>query len=150
MAYSQAEYLYYFNSQEKDAMRLFIADDSKVMRDKIRELASGIKGIELVGEAVDVRTSIQGITDLSPDAVVLDIRMPGGSGLEVLRAIKKTLKRPVLIVLTNYPFPEYREVAVKLGADHFFDKATEFYEVQEVLEKMVWAGGKYPGGTVNM
>jgi DNA-binding NarL/FixJ family response regulator len=117
-------------------MKLFIADDSEMMRERIRELVLAVEGIELVGEAGDVRASIKGILDLKPDVVILDIRMPGGSGLDVLRGVKGHAT-PLIIVLTNYPFPEYKEIAIKLGANLFFDKSTEFDEVQRVLERML-------------
>ena len=119
-------------------MKLFIADDSEMMRERIREMVLAVEGVELVGEAGDVKASIKGILDLKPDVVILDIRMPGGSGLDVLRKVKGHLKKtPLIIVLTNYPFPEYKEVMIKLGADCFFDKSVEFGEVQKVLEKML-------------
>jgi len=119
-------------------MKLFIADDSEMMRERIRELVLAVEGVELVGEAGDIQASIKGILDLKPDVVILDIRMPGGSGLDVLRKVKgHPQKAPLIIVLTNYPFPEYKEIAIKLGASHFFDKASEFDEVQRVLERML-------------
>lgn len=122
-------------------MKLFIADDSEVMRERIRELLLAVEGIELIGEAGDVQASIKGIMDLKPDVAILDIRMPGGSGLEVLQRLKEHSKTPLIIVLTNYPFPEYEEIAMKLGADYFFDKATEFDEVQRVLERILRENG---------
>jgi DNA-binding NarL/FixJ family response regulator len=119
-------------------MKLFIADDSEVMRERIRELVLAVEGVELAGEAGDVQSSIKGILNLKPDVVILDIRMPGGSGLDVLRKVKgHPQKTPFIIVLTNYPFQEYKEMATKLGADHFFDKASGFDEVEKVLEKML-------------
>jgi len=118
-------------------MKLFIADDSEMMRERIREMVLTVEGVELVGEAGDVRTSIKGILDLKPDVVILDIRMPGGSGLDVLRGVKGHVDAPLIIVFTNYPFPEYKEMAMKLGADYFFDKSKEFDEVQRVLERML-------------
>jgi DNA-binding NarL/FixJ family response regulator len=120
-------------------MKLFIADDSEVMRERIREVVLAMEGVELVGEAGDVQSSIKGVLDLKPDVVILDIRMPGGNGLDVLRRVKGHPKTPLIIVLTNYPFQEYKEIATKLGAEHFFDKAIEFDEVQKVLEKMLQA-----------
>ncbi len=126
-------------------MKLFIADDSEMMRERIRELVLAVEGIELVGEAGDVRASIKGIMDLKPDVVILDIRMPGGSGLDVLRGVKGHTT-PLIIVLTNYPFPEYKEIAIKLGADYFFDKSKEFDEVQRILGRMLQ--GKEAGKTV--
>jgi DNA-binding NarL/FixJ family response regulator len=68
--------------------------------------------------------------------VILDIRMPGGSGIDVLENIKKTNAAPVVIVLTNYPYPQYRKKCMALGAEYFFDKTTEFEKVTEVIENL--------------
>ena len=71
------------------------------------------------------------------DVVILDIRMPGGNGLDVLRRMKLEKNAPKVIVLTNYSLPEYKEAAMKLGADYFFDKSTEFEKVRMVLKKLL-------------
>jgi two-component system response regulator DesR len=69
--------------------------------------------------------------------VVLDIELPGLNGFDLLAQFK--LQRPgcVVIVLTTYAYPEFRENAMRLGADYFFDKAMEFERVTEVLSAMV-------------
>jgi DNA-binding NarL/FixJ family response regulator len=118
-------------------VRLFIADDSMIIRERIRGLVSGIEGIELTGEAGNVQGSITGFLDTRPDVLILDIRMPGGSGLDVLRRAKENTDSPAVIILTNYPFPEYRDIAARLGADYFFDKSTEFEEMAKVLKRLV-------------
>jgi DNA-binding NarL/FixJ family response regulator len=118
-------------------MKLFIADDSDIIRDRIRGLVSGIQGIEVAGEAADIQGSTTGLLETKPNLVVLDIRMPGGNGLNLLREVKKDPGAPAVIVLTNYPFPEYRSLAARLGADYFFDKSTEFEEVAKVLKGLV-------------
>jgi DNA-binding NarL/FixJ family response regulator len=62
--------------------------------------------------------------------------MPGGSGIDVLSKIKKDRSAPMVIVLTNYPYPQYRKKCMDCGADFFFDKSTEFGKVIEVIESM--------------
>ncbi len=68
--------------------------------------------------------------------VILDIRMSDGSGIDVLPEIKKGNQSPLVIVLTNYPYPQYRRKCIEAGADFFFDKSTEFDKVTEVLRHM--------------
>ena len=62
--------------------------------------------------------------------------MPGGSGIDVLREIKQNNQTPLVIVLTNYPYPQYRRKCMDAGADFFFDKSTEFDKVTEVLKQL--------------
>jgi len=69
--------------------------------------------------------------------VILDIRMPGGSGIDVLEDIKKINAAPIVIILTNYPYPQYRKKCMAAGADYFFDKSSEFEKVTEVLKKLI-------------
>ena len=69
--------------------------------------------------------------------VILDIRMPNGSGIDVLREIKKNEHAPIVIMITNYPYPQYQKKCEAAGADYFFDKATEIGKVTEVLEQLI-------------
>ena len=84
-------------------MKVFIADDSEVVCERLTTMLSELPGIEIIGQ------SIESIRRLHPDVVILDIRMPGGSGIDVLEDIKKTNTAPVVIVLTNYPYPPVSE-----------------------------------------
>lgn len=72
---------------------------------------------------------------MKTDVVILDIRMPGRNGLDVLRDIKEGSPESKVIILTNYPYPQYRRRCMEEGADFFFDKSSEFEKVTEVLEK---------------
>jgi len=118
-------------------MKVFIADDSEVVCERLTALLSELPGIEIIGQAQNVPESIESIRALHPDIVILDIRMPGGSGIDVLEHIKKTNAAPVVIILTNYPYPQYRKKCMALGAEYFFDKSTEFEKVTEVLETLI-------------
>lgn len=120
-------------------VKVFIADDSPIIRERLVTMLDEVAGTELVGQAATVVEAIQGIWELKPDVVVLDYRMPpeGSSGLDVLQAVKQdTTAAPLVIVLTQYPYPAYREKCLELGADYFFDKASEFDKVPEVIGQL--------------
>jgi len=114
-------------------MKVFIADDSSEVRERIRMLLSELKEVEMIGEANNVQEAIENIRQQGPDVVILDIRMPGGSGIDVLREIVKKGRAPVVIMLTNYPHRQYKKKCMDAGADFFFDKSREFEKVVEVL-----------------
>lgn len=118
-------------------MRLFIVDDSSLICERIRAVVSDIKGFEIVGEAAEQSEAIQSINKTNPDVVILDIRLPKGNGIEVLRELKNKDRVPVVIVLTNYPYPQYRTKCNAIGADYFFDKSTEFGRIKEVLKQLI-------------
>lgn len=120
-------------------MKLFIADDSKVLRDRLFELISEIEGIKIVGEAENAGAAIAAIEQLTPDVVILDIRMPGGDGIVALQALKKWDKPPKVIIFTNYPYLQYRKKCLDAGADFFFYKATEFEILIDLLRHLVKA-----------
>ena len=118
-------------------MKVFIADDSQVLRERLHEMLAEIPGIEIMGYAQDVPEALTSIKTLEPDVVILDIRMPGGSGVDVLQDIKKKKQAPMVIVLTNYPYPQYRKKCMEMGADFFFDKAAEFEKVTTVFKQLI-------------
>jgi DNA-binding NarL/FixJ family response regulator len=68
--------------------------------------------------------------------------MPGGNGIQVLEALKKSSMEPVVIVLTAFPYPQYRKKCLRAGAKYFFDKSTEFEQVAEVIEQLTSASMK--------
>ena len=114
---------------------VFIADDSLIVRERLVTLLDELAGIEIVGQAEHVAEAISAIGKLKPDAVILDIRMPGGSGIDVLQNIKQDESAPMVIILTNYPYPGYRQKCLQAGADFFLDKSTEFDQIPELFER---------------
>lgn len=117
-------------------MKVFIADDSPILRERLHFMLSELPGIKVIGQAGNIPEAIQSIQALHPDAVILDICMPGGSGIDVLKNIKKSDNAPVMIMLTNYSDPQYRKKCMALGAEYFFDKSTEFKEAGKVCEQL--------------
>lgn len=114
-------------------MKVFIADDSREIRNRIVTMLSDLETIDVIGQAENVEDAINSIREINPDVVILDIRMPGGSGIDVLENIEKKNRLPVIIMLTNYPYPQYRKKCMDAGADFFFDKSGEFEKVIEVV-----------------
>lgn len=117
-------------------LKIFIADDSQIVRDRLSSMLMDVENVELIGQAKDVINAILGIKKLNPDVVILDIRMGWGSGIEVLQHIKQESPSPLVIIFTNYPYPQYKKKCIELGADYFFDKSTEFEKVPDLLKQL--------------
>jgi DNA-binding NarL/FixJ family response regulator len=117
-------------------MTVFVADDSIVLRERVLEMLGEIHGIQVVGWAEDGLHAIDGIRRLRPDAVILDIQMPQGTGLDVLKNIRGSDGIPLFIVFTNFPYPQYRRRALECGAQFFFDKTTEFEKLRELFGRL--------------
>jgi DNA-binding NarL/FixJ family response regulator len=120
---------------------MVIADDSSIVRERLVTILDELAGVEIVGQAEDVTEAISMIRNLRPDAVILDIRMPGGlmpggSGLDVLRNIKQNGVGPMVIILTNYPYPGYRQKCLQAGANFFLDKSAEFDQIPALVEQL--------------
>jgi len=122
-------------SRSSHNIKAFIADDSLVVRERLVTMLDELAGIEVVGQAKTVAEAISAIGKLRPDVVILDIHLPDGSGIDVLQTIKQDEPAPVVIVLTNYPYPAYRQKCLEAGADFFLDKSTEFDQIPELFER---------------
>lgn len=117
--------------------KVYIVDDSQLVRQRLIELLSEVQDVQIVGQTGDPFGVLKAIHELGPDAVILDIRLPGRSGIEVLKDIKKEKPETIVIMLTDYAYPQYRKESIASGADHFLNKGTEFYKVSELLEDLV-------------
>ena len=119
-------------------MKVFIADDSSVVVERLVELLEEeVPGAQLVGQAGDVPEAVRGIQRVKPDALILDLQMPGGSGLDVLRAIRTDHPRLYVLIFTNYPYPQYREECLTAGANFFLDKSAEFEKIPAILRELI-------------
>jgi DNA-binding NarL/FixJ family response regulator len=121
-------------------LQVFIADDSALVRQRLVSMLCDVDGVQIVGQAEDGSQAADLIRELKPDAITLDIHMPGGTGLGVLQKIRldkpQFEEAPVVIMLSNYSHTLYRRKAMNAGANFFFDKSTEFEKVREVLVSM--------------
>lgn len=113
--------------------RVAILDDSTVVRERLVSMLSELPSVDVVAQTTLPFEAISAIRKLRPDVAILDISMPGGSGVEVLQAVKREKSAPIVIMLTNFAHDQCREQCLRLGADYFFDKSTEFDKVIAVL-----------------
>jgi DNA-binding NarL/FixJ family response regulator len=115
---------------------VFLADDSIVLRERVLEMLRDIPGVEVLGCAENGLHAIDCIRELRPDVVILDIQMPRGTGLDVLKNIRPVNGVPLLIVFTNFSYPQYRKRALESGAQYFFDKTNEFEKLRELFGQL--------------
>lgn len=106
-------------------MMFFIADDSGPVRERLIDLLSEVEGAEVIGQAANARDAVEGVRRLKPHVVILDIQMPGGSGIDVLKEIKQGGLPPLVLMLTNHASPQYRKKCLEWGADFFLDKSRD-------------------------
>lgn len=112
-------------------IRVVIADDSDFVRFRLRDLLRE-HGARVVGEADNANTAVDLVKQVEPDAVVLDIEMPG-NGIKALKTIKKQHPDTKVIMLTNHAEPYFKKMCLQAGAAFFMDKSLEFEQVPEAL-----------------
>jgi DNA-binding NarL/FixJ family response regulator len=108
-------------------IRVVLADDQVLVRAGFRALLGGQDDIEVVGEADDGPAALRMVRELTPDVVLMDIRMPGMDGLEATRRIveDERLDRTRIVILTTFDLDEYVFEALRVGASGFLVKDTE-------------------------
>ena len=101
---------------------VLLVDDHRVVREGLRAFLDVQADLEVVGEASDGRTAVEQTTALQPDVVLLDLKMPGMDGLEVLRELADLGTSARVLVLTSYTDPASVVPALRAGASGFLDK----------------------------
>jgi two-component system response regulator DevR len=117
-------------------LRILLVDDHEVVRVGIRALIERQPGMKVVGEAGTVREAVEQAQQLVPDVVVLDVRLPGGDGLEACRQIKAHRPETRIIVLTSFPDDEVIFDAIACGADGYVLKQIGSDELIRALERV--------------
>jgi DNA-binding NarL/FixJ family response regulator len=108
-------------------IRVLLADDQALVRAGFRSLLDASPDIEVIGEAEDGRTAVRMAAELTPDVVLMDIRMPEMDGLEATRRIvqDEQLDQTRIVILTTFDVDEYVFEALRVGASGFLVKDTE-------------------------
>jgi DNA-binding NarL/FixJ family response regulator len=114
-------------------VRVLVIDDSAIVRARLVSMIREVHGVVAVDEARDPREALDRAQASLPNIVVLDIHMPGGSGMAILPRLKALASTPIVAVLTNDSDDAHRRECLLIGADFFFDKATEFERVLEII-----------------
>ncbi|HLU71438.1 MAG TPA: response regulator transcription factor [Nonomuraea sp.] len=117
-------------------IRVLVADDQAMVRQGFTVLLNAEPGIEVVGQAVDGLDAVDKVAELSPDVVLMDIRMPRLSGIEAARRVSGAVK---VLVLTTFDLDEYVYEALRAGASGFLLKDASAAELAQAV-RVVAAG----------
>jgi DNA-binding NarL/FixJ family response regulator len=120
---------------DSDPIKVFIADDSSVIRQRVATMLAE-RAIEIVGEAETPQDAIEGILAARPHVVILDFYLQGGTGLQVLRAVRHQEPSIRFVVFSNYTAPPYRKRFLGEGAHHVLDKSYEFHQLANAIEQV--------------
>jgi DNA-binding NarL/FixJ family response regulator len=115
------------------ALKVFLADDSQQIRQRVNALLLATAEVDIVGEAATPTSCIEGILSSQPDVVVLDHQLEGGTGLEVLKAVKSADPNVAFVVFSNNSAPAYRKRYLGEGAVRFLDKSSEFDQLAQAV-----------------
>ena len=117
--------------------RVLIADDESIIREGIKCLFDWESlGYTIAGEAANGETAYQQILALQPDIVLLDIRMPGMSGLDVIREARAQGFTGKVIILSGYSDFKYAQEAIRYGVQYYLTKPIDEDELEEILRSI--------------
>jgi DNA-binding NarL/FixJ family response regulator len=118
-------------------LQVLIVDDSPMFRQVVRELLLSHFSLFQVAEAGDGEEALAGLARLEPELIIMDVRLPGESGIALTRKIKTAHPNSAIIILTSFNLPEYREAALLNGADYFLPKNIPSIELIKAVERVI-------------
>jgi DNA-binding NarL/FixJ family response regulator len=125
-----------------DPIRVYLVDDQAVVRASLRSLLGAREELVLVGDCGDGTEALAAIVKARPDVVLLDISMPGLSGLELLPRLREALPKTKIVMLTHHESESIVEQALVAGADGYLSKSSEPDELVIAL-RAARAGSAY-------
>lgn len=117
-----------------NSIRVILADDHAVVRKGIREFLEMGGGVTVVAEASDGLEAMRLIREHRPDVAVLDIQMPGQSGVEVTRAIRAERLSVGVLILTAFDDPPYVKAVLQAGANGYVLKTADASEIVQAVQ----------------
>ena len=117
---------------------ILLIEDNATFRQSLREILCNKFPSMIIEEAVDGREALQKIEELPPDLIFMDIRLPGENGLKLTKKIKTTYPNIIIIILTSYNIPEYRDAVHQCGANYFLVKSSSTgSQIIELVESIL-------------
>lgn len=131
-----------------DTIRVVLADDHVFVRDGIKSLLENEANIEVVGEATDGLEAMKVVETTKPDLLILDIRMPNLTGIEVVEKLRNQNNQVKIVMLSMHESEEYVLKSIKAGADGYLLKGSSKEEFLKALHTVV-NDGKYFSGDIS-
>ena len=125
-----------------NSMRILLVDDHEIVRRGLKQLLAEEFPKAVFGEANRVPQARELVVQKEWNLIVLDINLPGGSGLELLAEVKRLRPRAAVLMLSSYPEEEFAVRSFKLGAAGYLTKSSVADEMLTAVKKVL-AGGKY-------
>ena len=121
-------------------IRVLLVDDQTLVRKGVKSLLALAPSIEVIGEASDGQQAIEIIPALTPDVVLMDMRMPVKSGLEAVQELASSGKLPPTIILTTFDDDELVLAGIKAGAKGYLLKDVSLEQLVEAIEVVAKGG----------
>ena len=116
---------------------ILIVEDCLFIGEQLRAMLEGLTNVGSVDLSPDCYSAIKRLANFFPDLVLLDIHLPGCSGLDLLRYIKRWHPVTDVVILTNEVDNYYRRKCKELGAAYFMDKSSDFCHVPDIVSSML-------------
>jgi len=123
-------------------IRIVMADDHAIVREGLKRIVGEVPDLQVVGEAADGTQVMQRVRELDVDVLVLDLSMPGRSGMELIKLVKSEKPKLRILVLSMHQETQYAVRAIKSGANGYLTKETAPALLEQAIRKVA-AGGAY-------
>jgi DNA-binding response OmpR family regulator len=114
-------------------MKVLIVDDNVMLQKRLEKILTAMNANSKIMQAYNCKQAMELFTPGRPDKVILDIALPDGSGINLLKEFKKDQPGVHVIMFTNYPTDEFKNRCLELGADEFIDKKN-FNQLIEIIK----------------
>lgn len=123
-------------------IRIVIADDHAIVREGLKRIVGDVDGLQVAGEAADGTEVMQRVRELDFDVLVLDLSMPGRSGMELIKLVKAEKPKLRILVLSMHQETQYAVRAIKSGASGYLTKESAPAQLEQAIRKIA-GGGAY-------
>ena len=124
---------------EQEPISVYLVDDVPELRELVRYGMEDDPGFEVVGEAGDGRSALEGIAEIRPAAVLLDLSMPDMNGLEAILAIRESNEEIAIVVLSGFSADRMGPPTIERGADRYVEKGSPIEEIRDATRMAVAA-----------
>ena len=123
-------------------IRIVIVDDHAIVREGLKRIISSADDMEVAGEAANGAEAMQRVRELSFDVLMLDLSMPGRSGMELIKLVRAEKPKLRILVLSMHQELQYAVRAIKSGASGYLTKESAPAQLEQAIRKIA-AGGAY-------